>query len=294
MAKYQWSEVFTSIEGEGPYSGTPTIYVRFTKCNFTCRGFNNPDDVEITNDVLGFDPAEYTKLQDIPTIEIGCDSIYSWDNRFKHMWIEGDENDLADAILDVLPQRRWVYPTTNTKAMLSLTGGEPTLRAKTIPTLLNHPDMDELKWLLFESNCSVPLTKDFIQDLNNWVDDDPRMQRRIIWSNSPKLSVSGEPWEKAINPSVAVMQNEVFDADQYFKFVCGPNERDFDEVLRAMEAYWDAGIPCDGNNIFVMPVSCTLEQQDDIAAQVADMCIERGLTYCHRIHTSVYGNEVGT
>ena len=292
--KYQWSEVFTSIEGEGPYAGVPTVYIRFTKCNFTCRGFNNPDDLEITNDVLGFDPNDYTKLQDIPTIEIGCDSIYSWDNRFKHMWHEGDEHQLVDTIIDVLPQRHWIYPDTNTKAMLSLTGGEPTLRAKAIPTLLNHPDMNELKLLLFETNCSVPLSDEFIRELTAWVDDDPRMQRRVIWSNSPKLSISGEPWEKAIRPDIAMKQKEVYDADQYFKFVCGPNEEDFDEVMHAMEEYWDAGIIMDGNNVFIMPVSCTLEQQNDIAAQVADMCLERGLTYCHRIHTSVYGNEVGT
>ena len=59
MAKYEWSEVFISIEGEGPHSGKPTVYVRFVKCNFQCRGFNNPENLELTNEVLGFDPADY-------------------------------------------------------------------------------------------------------------------------------------------------------------------------------------------------------------------------------------------
>ena len=49
MAKFRWSEIFLSIEGEAKYSGWPTVYIRFAGCNFECRGFNNPDNVEITN-----------------------------------------------------------------------------------------------------------------------------------------------------------------------------------------------------------------------------------------------------
>jgi organic radical activating enzyme len=75
MAKYEWSEVFMSIEGEGPHSGHPTVYIRFTKCNFTCKGFNNPDNVDtLTDEGLGFNPKFYNKLEEIPTVTVGCDS----------------------------------------------------------------------------------------------------------------------------------------------------------------------------------------------------------------------------
>lgn len=291
MAKYQWSEIFTSIEGEGPYSGWPTTYIRFTKCNFECRGFNNPENLQITNEVLGFDPKDIKVLKDIPSITRGCDSIYSWDDRFKHMWSEGDENELAEQLMKIVPHSRWNNPVTGQSHILSLTGGEPTLRWKHLPTFLKHPLLKDLKLLLIETNCSVPFKEPFVQALEDWMHGS--LGRKVIWSNSPKLSVSGEKWEDAIRPEIAVMQNKVVGSQQYFKFVCGPDDRDFEEAEKAIAAYREAGVEIN-NNVYIMPVSCTDEQQHEIAARVANMCIDRGYIYCHRIHSSVYGNEVGT
>jgi organic radical activating enzyme len=297
MAKYSWSEVFTSIEGEGIWSGTPTVYVRFTGCNFTCSGFNNPENVDTTTiETLGFDPKDYTNIYDIPVISKGCDSIYSWDNKFKHMWETGDENQLAGAIMAHVPRGSWQHPVTGQPVILSLTGGEPTLRAKHLLTILNHPDLVGLTKLLIETNCSVPLTREFIDGLYAWGQQRP--DRQVIWSNSPKLSVSGEPWEKAIRPDIALQQTTYMfcrDANiqQYFKFVCGPSSEDFDEVDRAMEQYY-AGHVCKGVGVYIMPVACQQLDQTEISAQVARMCIERGYTYCHRVHLDVFGNAVGT
>ena len=293
MAKFSWSEVFTSIEGEGPYSGWPTTYIRFTGCNFECRGFNNPEGVDTTLiETLGFDPQQYNNIYDIPLITKGCDSIYSWDSKFSHMWETGDENKLAECVIEKLSHNAWSHPTNNHPTILSITGGEPTLRAKTIPTLLNHPLFTGLRYLLIETNCAVPLSDKFIQELDKWTT--AKAGRKLIWSNSPKLSVSGEPWEKAIRPDIASKQTNIWgDVEQYFKFVCGPMAADFDEVYEAMEMYYNAGISRD-TKVYVMPTACLEEQQQKIAAAVADMCINRGYVYCHRTHVSVFGNEVGT
>jgi 7-carboxy-7-deazaguanine synthase len=310
MAQYEWSEVFMSIEGEGPYSGHPTAYIRFAKCNFQCKGFNNPEKRDTTSiEVLGFDPGKYSDIYTIPLITRGCDSIYSWDEKFKHMWHKGDENDIGKELLSVLPHNSFKNPVNGKRVILSLTGGEPTLRLKFIPDLLRSFVFKECKHILIETNCSVPLrSKDmenlFAYSAENGVD--------ITWSNSPKLSLSGEKWEDAIKPEIArdqqawlLMANIMARSrgtsvhwDQYFKFVCGPNEEDFDEVNRAMEAYYtpdgaNVGIDRDVD-VYVMPVACTEEQQQDVAAKVAAMCIQRGYIYCHRIQNSVFGNGVGT
>lgn len=292
MSKFNWSEVFMSIEGEGPYSGWPTVYIRFTGCNFECRGFNNPEGVDTTSiETLGFNPKDYTNINDIPLITKGCDSIYSWDSKFRHMWKTGDENELAQEVIDTLPHGQWTHPINGHPTILSLTGGEPTLRAKALPALLNHPLFEHLRYILIETNCSVPLSHSFLLSLQQWV----RPGRKIIWSNSPKLSVSGEPWDKAIVPSIAVAQNSIRwnQSEQYFKFVCGADEADFDEVARAMQEYYDAGISKD-TRVYIMPTACLEEQQQEIAAKVAQMCIDRGYIYCHRIQNSVFGNGVGT
>src|SRR5208282_1314420 len=109
MAQYEWSEVFLSIEGEARYSGHPTIYIRFARCNFQCKGFNNPtNDVEPDGyatlmDPKGtvFEPKNYKTLQEIPLIHKGCDSQYAVNPKFAHMWHKGDEKELAAEVLKV-------------------------------------------------------------------------------------------------------------------------------------------------------------------------------------------------
>lgn len=299
MAKYEWSEVFMSIEGEAKYSGHPTAYIRFTMCNFQCRGFNNPEKLDTTtHEVLGFNPKDYKDIYTIPLITRGCDSIYSWHDDFKHMWKKGTQDDLAKELHGILPHNTFKNPKSGKRVILSLTGGEPTLRMKFIPELLNLPELAECRHILIETNCSVPLKQDHMHALAEWAAETPtRPAGRITWSNSPKLSVSGEKWEEAIRPDIAVMQYQSAAMsgyfDQYFKFVCGPNEEDFAEVEKAMNAYYEGGIPRDVE-VYIMPTACIEEQQQEIAAKVAQMCIDRGYIYCHRIQNSVFGNGVGT
>lgn len=298
MAKYEWSEVFMSIEGEAKYSGHPTAYIRFARCNFSCKGFNNPTNEDTTSiHVLKFNPKDYKDIYSIPLIHKGCDSIYSWDEKFSHMWKKDDEHALGREVLNVLPHNSFINPITHKPVILSLTGGEPTLRAKFIPTLLAADEFKDVKHVLMETNCSVKLKYEFIMAINQWLCADN--QRKWTWSNSPKLSGSGEKWDEAIIPAIAAMQRQATgpeftnQMDQYFKFVCGPTAADFDEVARAMEEYYKVGIPRDVE-VYVMPVACTEEQQQDIASKAAHMCMDRGYIYCHRIQNSVFGNGVGT
>lgn len=303
--KYEWSELFTSIEGEGPYSGIPTTYIRFSRCNFTCGKFNNPDNIVDKKGYapLTFEPADIEHLSEMEPVEIGCDTQYAVNPKFKHIWHYGDEDDLAKAVMAVVPHNSWVHPTTGQEVMLSLTGGEPTLQWKKLPTLLNHPLFDHLQTVLIETNAAVPFKQSFVDDLGKWIENglSNGIRRKIVWSNSPKLSASGESWDKAIKPNIALLQREVLRKQvlleddqliQYFKFVCGPTEKDFNEVEKAMQAYYKAGIPRNVG-VLIMPMSCTESQQIDIAAQVADMCIDKGYTYCHRVHNSVYANAIG-
>jgi 7-carboxy-7-deazaguanine synthase len=289
------SECFISIEGEAMYTGTPTAYVRFVGCNFQCRGFNNPNNLEITNDVLGFNPAAYTKLEDLPPITISCDSIYSWDTRFSHLWKTQTIDELVKELINLLPHNSWRHPITEQDYIFSITGGEPTLRYKQIIALLSHPDMQKLRILLIETNGSVPLHPKLLTFLQKWTEANPL--RKIVWSNSPKLSASGESWYKAIRPDVIASQwNSSYHAsqiEQYFKFVCGDNDTHFEEVKSVLNAYSSADIPI-RNNAYIMPMACVEEQQKEITTNVALRCIQEGYIYCHRTHLEIFGNAIGT
>lgn len=297
MTTYEVSELFTSIEGEGPYTGRSTCYVRFARCNFSCPGFNGGCDTPLNKGYaqLSFNPKHYDSLASIPPITKGCDSQYAVNPEFSHMWQKYTVDELVDSLAAILPHNSWKYTNGNT-TMLSLTGGEPTLRAKFIPDLLNHPGLTDCKHVLIETNCAVPLKNEFIMALNQWLFQDS--DRKLIWSNSPKLSASGEKWEDAIRPDVASKQRMVIgkphQVEQYFKFVCGPRDRDFDEVALAMEEYYTNGDVPRTVPVYIMPMACVDDQQTDISERVARMCIERGYIYCHRVHLDVFNNAIGT
>jgi organic radical activating enzyme len=294
---FEISENFRSIEGEGPYSGRTTIYTRMARCNFSCPFFNNHNK-EITAQgyaPLNFVPADYSTLESLPIIEMGCDSQYSVSPAFSHLWKKMTTDQLAVELTNLLPPHGWIGGSVPT--ILSLTGGEPTLRWKQIIKLINHPKLADCKHILIETNCAVPLSIPFIAAINQWLCQDPA--RRWTWSNSPKLTSSGEQWDKAIRSDIAHAQTLVKgltgckQVDQYFKFVCGPVQSDFDEVKRAMEVYYSADIP-NPAPIYIMPVSAIMEQQQAVAKQVAEMCIDHGFIYCHRVHLDVFGNAIGT
>ena len=89
--------------------------------------------------------------------------------------------------------------------------------------LFKHPGMEDLKNVTFETNCTQLLKGDLVDLL---VDE---TAFRTTFSCSPKLSVSGESWDIAVNPQVALDYFSIPNSDMYFKFVVG-DEMDIEEV----------------------------------------------------------------
>ena len=298
MAKITVVETFVSYNGEGLHINgrlESAIWVRVAKCPFTCMAFNNPKKLDTeTNEGLGFNPQEYSSLQDIPEIEVGCDSIYAWDDRFKHLWKDYQIEDLAAHLIDLLPDnaKDWQHAESKQRYGLTFTGGEPTSVMKAIVQLIFLPEFDNLTTITFETNCAVPLMAKHMDLLKQWCE--MKKGRRIIWSNSPKLSTSGEPWEKAIVPTNALMQRLVGEGNfvQYFKYVVDATDESFAEVKKAMNEYHASGIPED-IEVCVMPMGGTLEQQHEIDKKVSDLAIKNGYHMSWRSHIYAYGAKPG-
>lgn len=297
--KHEVSEIFMSLEGEGPFTAHPTAYVRFGRCNLKCPHFNNHNKETTAKGYapIGFNPKDFSSIHDIPLITMGCDSQYAVNPEFSHMWEKMTTDELVDSLIDLLPSKSWIHPVTQLPVVLSLTGGEPTLKWKFIPEILNHPKMKECRHVLVETNCTVPFKTEFTDNITKWLEQDDR--RVWTWSNSPKLSASGELWEDAIKPTVALAQRAIINpttahrVNQYFKFVVGARQEDFDEVAKAMTEYYQAGIP-NPTPVWIMPEACTQEQQQSIDQKVANMCMAHGYMFCYRFQNALWGNGVGT
>jgi len=286
------SEIFYSLEGEGPETGHPTVYIRFARCNKKCPLWNNPD--KLLSDTgyasLDFDPKDFSNLKELKTITRGCDSQYAVNPRFAHMWKKMTAEEILTEVLNKLPGKSWKNPISGRSVILSLTGGEPSLKFKFINELIRHPLFVGCDHILWETNASVPLRD---TDLAEYYNQTWKLGVLTTWSNSPKLPNSGESWKSSIVPKVVLSQlkNSIL-TNQYFKFVVGSKE-DLETVKQAMLEYYEAGLNTT-TPVYLMPEACTDLQQNNIAKDIAEICMEQGYIFSIRLQNILWGNEIGT
>jgi organic radical activating enzyme len=282
MSKIKIAELFYSIQGEGRYMGVPSVFLRTFGCNFKCAGFGMPKG-ELSNEATNVDPNKYTTYKDLPLVSTGCDSYASWDPRFKHLSPMLTSDAIADAIVDALPYKEW------RDEHLVITGGEPLLGwQKAYPDLLEHPKMQSLKELTFETNGTQLITDEFDEYLFQEWTRFGRDYGNITFSVSPKLSISGEKWEDAIRPEV-VQQYQLL-GNTYLKFVVATKE-DAEEAEQAVNEYRKSGF---GGAVYIMPCGGTEEMYSLNNRSVAELAMKKGWRYSDRLQIPLFKNAWGT
>ena len=282
MQKIKIAELFYSLQGEGKYVGTPSVFLRTFGCNFTCGGFGMPKD-EISNERFKIHPENFKKYDDLPLVHTGCDSYASWDVRFKHLSPLMTTKDIADKIVDMLPNKQWK------NEHLVITGGEPLLGwQRSYEELLTHDNMKDLKYITFETNGTQKLTDDFKRFLFKYSNKKGLGDTEFTFSVSAKLSASGESWDDAILPDVVSTYHNY--GTVYLKFVID-KDSDIEEVERAVKAYRDYGLECD---IYLMPVGGTDVKYFSNYKDVAEMAMKKGWKYSPRLQVDIWRNAWGT
>jgi 7-carboxy-7-deazaguanine synthase len=88
--------VFYTIEGEGEYVGQPSVFMRLSMCNLTCKGFVSESSPN------------------------GCDSFVSWSIKNKRTFFD---------IFEYMEDMNFIDHLRN-NAIFKLTGGEPLIQQK--------------------------------------------------------------------------------------------------------------------------------------------------------------------
>jgi 7-carboxy-7-deazaguanine synthase len=284
------SELFYSVQGEGRYTGVPSVFLRTFGCNFTCSGFGMPKG-EVSNERNLIHPKSYKNYNDLPLVTTGCDSYASWDVNFKHLSPKLTTDAIADAIIDLLPFKEW------RDEHLVITGGEPLLGwQRSYPELLDHAKMKNLKELTFETNGTQPLSKEFRHYLLNWTLSSSALSRQskargynaLTFSVSPKLSCSGEKRQDAIIPEIIVDYQSV--GYTYLKFVVA-TEDDANEAIEVTELCRQAGFK---GPVYLMPIGGVESVYMLNNQRVAELALKHGLRYSDRLHIPLWGNAWGT
>ena len=296
--KLRYSEAFYSVQGEGKFVGVPSVFLRTFGCNFRCMNFGldkHPNRAEKLEQGIKYNPEvkqllddgildKVNRFEDLPIVHTGCDTYASIYPEFKKYMKDHTVDEVVDYVLSLTPQGKWTMDNGQDVHFI-LTGGEPLLGWQRLyMDLFQHPRMGDLKNVTFETNTTQTLRDDFREWLNN------ERSFHITWSCSPKLSVSGEPWDTAIKPDIARQYFDVPNSSMYFKFVVA-TEEDVDEVTKAVAQYRAEGIDVP---VYVMPLGGRSEEYKLNTRGVATLAMERGWRYTPRLHVDIFGNAWGT
>ena len=283
MSKIKVSELFYSIQGEGRYMGVPSVFLRTFGCNFTCDSFGmNRGEKSNERNAIATRISEFKQYRDLPLVSTGCDSYASWDPRFKDLSPVVETSGLAESIIDLLPHKEW------RDEHLVITGGEPLLGwQRAYPDLLDHPLMEKLKEITFETNGTQKLTQEFKDYLYHW-GIEQRGWGALTFSVSAKLSVSGEKREEAIIPEVVCEYEKV--GCTYLKLVIA-TEEDAQEALDVVKIYRKAGFK---GPVYLMPVGGVESVYSMNNRHVANYAMQNGLRYSDRLQVPLFKNAWGT
>ena len=294
--RIRYSEMFWSFQGEAELAGTPSVWLRFFGCNLECNGFGQdhptqPDTWELP--YKNFDLIAVDRLENLPVWNKGCDSSYSWSNKFKHLAKDTDVDGACDQIESLLPLGKFTHPVSQQENMLSFTGGEPMLQQKQmkeiVNTLVQRGNIPKL--ITVETNGTKKLNKELQTYINEYLYD---IGVRWHWAISPKLfNTSGEVGQVLVDTFMSYIDSTK--STGIIKFVCNGSEESWQEIeycaneIRLFSKRAEISTP----DIWIMPVGATKEEQENVES-ICNSAMQKGYKVATRNHCYVYGNKIGT
>lgn len=292
MNKINYSEIFYSPQGEGHYTGVASAWIRLFMCNLQCDGFGQKDPTDKSTYELPYkscDTSGIKRMKDLPVFDKGCDSSYSWAKKFKHLAQSKTATEIVNELENILPTKTFLHKQSKQNIHLCITGGEPLLQQDNIVNIFKEFERKNNlpNFVTFETNGTQQLNSNFIAYFSDYITNG----NEVFFSVSPKLySISGEKREKALKPNYIKEYYELSKSGQ-LKFVIDNNrdsQNELEEVVSLLRDYdiW--------YNVWCMPLGALKEQQQQIARDVADYASSKGFYTCARVHTYLFGNEIGT
>ena len=291
MAKIKVAEIFHSLQGEGLWVGVPSVFLRTFGCNFQCRGFGLPNGEHST------EPEEYAAqyeihpewtYNDLPLAKTGCDSYASWHPSFKSL----SPVLTTGEIIHTMEMERSAdsnFINNDGETHLVITGGEPLLGwQRAYPELLTKAYHAGYKYVTFETNGTQKISEDFanfmllrqIAEANEKID--------FTFSVSPKLYMSGENMDEALQPEIVASYQRY--GRVYLKFVVERRE-DMTDVVEFVNAYRAAGW---NGEVYLMPCGGDPDLYNLNAPEVAKLAMTYGFRYSPRLQVDLWKNEWGT
>lgn len=246
-------EHFYSIQGEGRYLGTPSLFFRFGGCNMKCEGFGCSEKADDGTNV------------------IGCDTVYAVNKEhFSHTWAAVNSHQELLNVLDL-----YDLPSA---VDIVLTGGEPLIYASD-PIFVTF--LEELvkrgHQITFETNGSLGV------DFEKFP-----IYKECVFALSVKLSNSHEPLAKRVRGDViySIASNA---KDAFFKFSIDADSIDLgleDEIAEIVTHSPKTKVYC-------MPLGGSKAEVEKNTEPLIEFCKSKGYNFSDRLHIRVWDENKG-
>ena len=246
-------EHFYSIQGEGKYIGTPSVFFRFGGCNMRCEGFGCIEKASDGTEVLG------------------CDTVYAVNKEhFSHNWIPIKDPHELIGILELYELPDGVD--------IVLTGGEPLIYAADplFVSFLEQLDHNGHK-ITFETNGSIDV------DFEKFP-----IYQKCIFALSVKLSNSHEPLNKRVRGDViySIASNS---QEAFFKFSIDADSIN----LGLEEEISNISMHAPHIKVYCMPLGGNKTEVEANTEPLIEFCKSKGYNFSDRLHIRIWDQNKG-
>lgn len=246
-------EHFYSIQGEGRYTGTPSLFFRFGGCNMKCEGFGCKEVASDGTEVLG------------------CDTVYAVNKEhFSHNWVQINS---SKELLNILE----MYDLPHAVDIV-LTGGEPLIYAN---------DAIFIEFLTKLHKCGHNITFETNGSLNIDFEEYP-IYKKFIFALSVKLSNSNEPLSKRVKGDV-IFNIASHAKDAFFKFSIDAESID----LGLEEEISNIIMHSPKTKVYCMPLGGSKKEVEANTEPLIEFCKSKGYNFSDRLHIRVWDQNKG-
>lgn len=257
-------EIFYSIQGEGRYVGTPSIFMRVSGCNLRCVFKGSI-----------------------------CDTPYSSFNPEKSKYENNQQ--ILDDILKLLEK--------NPQADLVVTGGEPLLYQDELTWLFGQL-MDEYPELniTVETNGTI-IPKNNFADYVDLFSVSPKLSTSVDTNHDVLITKEQVERHNNTRINITALARFYY-LQSVFKFVySGPECVDeIKDLHKSIVDYWNKKPMFSDSDLilsnlqdstYLMPEGITQEQLNNSREECVNVCLEQGWKFTDRLHITIWGDKRG-
>lgn len=269
--KFPVLEIFTSVQGEGMYTGYPSVFVRVAGCNLRCVFGNSRCDTPYSSFEL-----EKPISNDIDeVVELVGNELMKNPN-VKHLVITGGEPLLYKDAIKLFYSKLQQYDLT--------------LTIETNGTLEAFGVWNDEEWDYYVDLWSVS------PKLSTSVDHNCKYLTESQRDNHNKTRINYDNlasyWEKVRNTNNYM--GDVISSVQY-KFVYSGEDSviEIKEILNNLSNEYNIPLTALNDHVMLMPEGTTNDQLEKISQECAEVCIREGWRFCDRLHIRIWGDKRG-